>query len=142
MLRRFDPWRDFLGLRDEIDRLFDRFSATPETFKWSPSIDVYEDNNHLVVKAELPGMKSKDVDITVTNNRVTIKGEKRKDEEVKGENYYRKEAIYGTFQRTIPLPYKIKEEDVDATFKNGILEIRMPKAEKETKGVKIKVKEE
>lgn len=145
MLRRFDPWREFFSIRDEIDRLFDRFLTTPSTttmeFTWSPSVDVYETDGELVVKAELPGMSSKDVDITLTDDSLTIKGEKKQAEEVKGDNYYRRETVYGAFQRTIPLPVAVKQDKVKATFKDGVLEIRLPKEKVESKGIKIKVEE-
>lgn len=145
MLRRFDPWREFFSIRDEIDRLFDRFLATPATataeFTWSPSIDVYETDSELVVKAELPGMSSKDVDITLTDDSLTIKGEKKQSEEVKSDNYYRRESVYGAFQRTIPLPVPVKQNKVKATFKDGVLEIRLPKEKVESRGIKIKVEE-
>lgn len=146
MLRRWDPWRELLSLRDELDRIFDRF-FTPMEFEtrelaWTPSVDMYETDRELVIKAELPGLSSRDVDITLTDDTLTIKGEKKEAEEVKGENYYRKESRYGAFHRVIQLPVAVKKEDVKATFKDGVLEIRLPKAKEEARGIKIKVKEE
>jgi len=146
MLRRWDPWRELFSLRDELDRIFDRFLAPLEVetreLAWTPSIDMYETDKELVIKAELPGLNSKDIDITLTDDTLTIKGEKKESEEVKGENYYRKESRYGAFHRVIQLPVPVKKEDVKASFKDGVLEIRLPKAETETKGIKIKVEEE
>lgn len=148
MLRRWDPWREFFSIRDEIDRLFDRFLAPVTTgtqaFEavWSPNVDMYETDKELVIKAELPGLSSKDVDITLTDDSITIKGERKQTEEVKGENYYRRESCYGAFQRTLPIPVPVKKENVKATFKDGVLEIRLPKEKVESKGIKIKVEEE
>ncbi len=153
MLRRWDPWRELFGIKDEIDRILDRwlsmspisaveeeFERTP--FRWAPATDVYETENELVVKAELPGISAKDIDITLTDDYLTIKGEKKQDEEVKSENYYRRESSYGMFKRTIPLPVKVKKDDIKATFKDGVLEIRVPKEKAEGKEIKIEVKEE
>lgn len=146
MLRRWDPWRELFSIRDEIDRLFERFFTPVEVetreFVWTPSIDMYETEKELVVKAELPGLTTKDVEITLTDDTLSIKGEKKEAEEVKGENYYRKETRYGSFHRSIRLPVPVKKEDIKATFKDGVLEIRLPKAEEAAKGIKIKIEEE
>lgn len=145
MLRRWDPWRELFSIRDELDRIFDRFFAPVEVetreFAWTPSVDVYETEKDLVVKAELPGLTSKDVEITLTDDTLTIRGEKKESEEVKGENYYRKETRYGSFHRSIRLPVQVKKEDIKASFKDGILEIRLPKAEEKAKGIKIKIED-
>lgn len=143
---RWDPFRDFLSLRDEIDSLFDRFFSkerfiSPFERRWTPSVDLYETPKEVVVRAELPGLTAKDVDITLTEDTITIKGEKKASEEVKSENYYRVESAYGAFQRTIPLPVRVKNEKVKASFKDGVLEIRLPKVEEKAKGIKIKVEE-
>jgi HSP20 family protein len=147
MLRRFMPRRDFLSLRDEIDRLFESFFEEPlwpRTFEhaWSPAIDVYETDSEIVVKAELPGMKAEDVEVTLAENRLTLKGEKKRSEETKGENYYRMESVYGSFLRTIPIPVPVKKDEIKATFKDGVLEIRLKKDEVKEKSLKIDVKEE
>lgn len=145
MLRRWDPWRELLNMRDELDRLFERFFTPMEVesreITWSPSVEMYETDKDLVVKAELPGLSSKDVDITLTDEALIIKGEKKESEEVKGENYYRKETRYGSFHRTIPIPIPIEKENIKASFKDGILEIRLPKAKESTKGIKIKIED-
>ncbi len=146
MLKRFDPWRELFTLRDEIEHIFDRFfgetlPVTREEVSWYPALDMYETDNELVIKAELPGIESKDVDITLSDNTLTIKGERKKSEEVKGENYYRREVSYGSFQRAVNLPVSVNTEKIKATFKNGILEIKLEK-EKPAKGIKIDIKEE
>lgn len=146
MLRRFHPWHDLMDLRNEVSRIFDSFMREPFSIKpfettWSPSLDVYETDKELVIKAELPGMSAKDVDITLTENTLTLKGEKKKTEETKSENYYRMESAYGSFVRTIPIPIPVKRENIKASFKEGILEIKLPKDEKKEKGVHIKIEE-
>ena len=143
-LVRWDPFRDFLSLRSEIDNLFDRFFTgerliSPFERTWTPSVDVYETDKEVVVRAELPGLSAKDVDITLADNTLTIKGEKKISDEVKGDNYYRMESCYGAFQRTIALPVPVKGDKVKASFKDGVLEIRLPKVEEKARGIKIKV---
>jgi HSP20 family protein len=106
----------------------------------APALDVFEDKDDLVVKAELPGMEKDNVEVNLTDHTLTIKGEKRKEEEVKEEKYYRSERSYGSFVRTLELPATVQVDKIKASFKNGILEIRMPKTEEaKTKEIKIKV---
>ena len=105
-----------------------------------PIVDVFEEKDDIVVKAELPGMEKDNIDVNLTDHRLTIKGEKKKEDEVKEENYYRAERSYGSFLRTLDLPKDVRADKVKASFKNGILEIRMPKTEEaRTKEVKVKV---
>jgi HSP20 family protein len=106
--------------------------------EWAPAVDVYEDENKVVVKAELPGMTDKDIDVNILNNTLTIKGEKKKEEEKKEQSYYRLESSYGVFQRSITLPSHVAADKVKASFKNGILEIELPKKE-EAKPKQIRV---
>lgn len=94
-----------------------------------PVVDVSESENEIMVKAELPGMEAKDVDITLENNQLLIKGEKRFEEEEKKENYHRIERSYGSFFRSIPMPVKVKAEGIKAKFEKGILNITLPKDE-------------
>ncbi|GAB4337370.1 MAG: Hsp20/alpha crystallin family protein [Candidatus Abyssubacteria bacterium] len=140
-----DPFRDMLSIQDEINRLFD-FTLGRRPLEragllegaWVPAIDMYEDENKFVVKAELPGMTDKDIDVSVLDNTLTIKGEKKKEEEKKEENYHRIERAYGAFQRSIPLPNAVAVDKVKASFKNGVLEIELPKKD-EAKPKQIKV---
>ena len=113
----------------------------PRTFGVeAPALDLYEDKDALVVKAEIPGLSKDEIDVSVTGNMLTIKGAKKKEEEVKEKDYYRCERIFGSFFRTLELPADVKTSEVKATFKNGVLEIRMPKAEETKKNaVHIKV---
>lgn len=105
-----------------------------------PSIDVYEEKDSVVVKAELPGMKKEDVEVSLSGETLTIKGEKKEDREVKEDDYYRRERSYGSFSRTVALPCDVKSEDIKASFKDGILEVRMPKTEEaKKKAISVKI---
>ena len=139
------PFGDLLGIQDEINRLFDA-TVGRRPFErmglfegeWAPAVDVLEDENKVVVKAELPGMNEKDIEVSILGDTLTIKGEKRKEEEKKDKQYHRVERVYGAFHRSISLPASVASDKVKASFKNGILEIEMPKKE-EAKPKQIKV---
>jgi HSP20 family protein len=103
-----------------------RFKTIEE---FSPVIDMYDNKDEIVVKAEIPGMKKEDVHVSITEDSISIKGEMKKEEEVKEDDYYYSERSFGSFSRTLNLPSKIKSNKVDAKFENGLLEIHMPKAE-------------
>ncbi len=140
-----DPFRDLMGIQDEINRLFDwTLGRAPlegaglVQGEWAPAMDVSENEHAVFVKAELPGMTEKDIDVNILGNTLTIKGEKRKEEEKKEQSYYRLERIYGSFQRAITLPTTVDASKCKASFKNGVLEIEMPKKE-EAKPKQIKV---
>jgi HSP20 family protein len=151
------PWRPFMDLTRwdrDMDRMMDdffgrrfrpwwpdRWFRTDEMEVRAPVVDVFEDKNDIVVKAELPGMEKDNIEVNLTDNTLTIKGEKKKEEEVKEENYYRCERAYGSFVRSVELPKAVHTDKVKASFKNGILEIRVPKTE-EAKAKEIKVKVE
>jgi HSP20 family protein len=105
-----------------------------------PSLDVYEEKDSVVVKAELPGMKKEDVEVNLAGENLTIKGEKKEDKEVKEDDYYRRERSYGSFLRTIALPCDVKSDEITASFKDGVLEIRMPKTEEaKKKSISVKI---
>jgi HSP20 family protein len=136
---RWDPFRDITSLRDEMNRLFSRtLGETAGGQTWSPAIDVIEQADAIVVKAELPGMKPEDIDIEVDDNVLTIKGERRFEEKVEDGRYYRLERSYGQFSRSLGLPQGVKADEISASFENGVLEVRVPKAE-EVKPRKITV---
>lgn len=137
----------------EIDRMFDDFrrafgfpSLWGRELRWPseevalrvPSVDVFEEGDDVVVKAELPGLSKDQLDLTLTDSTLTLKGEKQKDEEVKEEDYYYRERSFGSFSRTIDLPVEVKTDAAKATFKDGILEVRVPKSE-EAKRRSIKI---
>lgn len=105
-----------------------------------PSIDVYEEKDSVVVKAELPGMTKEDIEVNLAGENLTIKGEKKEDKEVKEDDYYRRERSYGSFLRTVALPSEVKSDEIKASFKDGVLEIRMPKTEDaKKKSVSVKI---
>jgi HSP20 family protein len=105
-----------------------------------PLVDVFEDKDEIVVKAEIPGMDKDNIEVNLTDHTLTIKGEKKKEEEIKEENYYRAERSYGSFIRTVELPAEVHTDKVKANFKNGVLEVRMPKTEAaKAKEIKVKV---
>src|SRR3970282_1751870 len=150
------PWRPFMDLtrwERDMDRImegfFDRRIRTWWPERWpererleleGPVVDLFEDKNDIVVKAELPGMEKENVEVKLTDHMLTIKGEKKKEEEIKEENYYRSERSYGSFIRTLELPADVHADKVKASFKNGILEVRLPKTEDaRAKEIKVKV---
>jgi HSP20 family protein len=105
-----------------------------------PVIEIYEEKDDVVIKAEVPGMKKEDLDINISGTLLTIKGEKKQEEELKKKGYYYSERSYGSFLRTIDLPKEVQSEKVRAVFKDGVLEVRLPKTEEaKRKDVKIKV---
>ena len=131
---RWEPFDEMMSMRESMDRLFeDFFSRRPRTsgpLVWQPALEVYETDHEVVVKAELPGIDPKSVGVTVTAEGLTIKGEAKAEHEDKGRNYYRRELRYGAFQRTIALPNEVKSDETKATFRQGILEVKIPKAER------------
>lgn len=144
------PWRPFgEGLSEfhtEMDKLRNRFmSGLPfsRTFteEWSPFMDILETKDKLIVKAELPGLEAKDVNVSVSGDLLTIKGEKEKEEEEKGEHYHCVERSYGSFQRSFRLPTSVQGDKVEATFDKGVLKVTLPKVEEaKKKEIEIKVK--
>ncbi len=140
----------FYSLQREMNNLFDNFfrgfSVAPRGFatgiaEFTPSVDVKENDKEFIIKAELPGVEEKDIDVTVTNDSVTIKGEKKEEKEDKDKNYYYMERSYGSFSRVIPLQTEIESGKAQASFKNGVLDIKIPKNQKaKEKEVKVPIK--
>jgi len=123
-------------LTGRITRLWDEEDAEIA----EPALDLYEDDNEIVVKAEMPGMTKDDIQISFADNVLTIRGEKKKEEEESGKNYYRSERVYGAFVRSLVLPAEVNPDKARAVFKNGVLEIRMPKTESaKKKEIKVNV---
>jgi len=143
---RWDPFRDLMNLQDEVNTLFRRSffrgaerPATVETAAtWAPALDMYESEDKLTVEVELPGLEAKDIEISLEDDILHIKGERKFEGEVKEENYHRIERAYGYFERNIPLPRKVDEEKVAASVTGGVLRIEMPKAT-ETKPKQIPI---
>jgi HSP20 family protein len=141
------PWRPFRELED-VERRFDEIFGRPtlpslwwrfpEETAWIPALDVFEKDNKLVVKAEIPGMKEEDIDVSVVGDTLTIKGERKAETEVKDEDYYRCERSYGSFFRSIPLPSAVDANKIEASYENGVLEVTLPKtAAAKRKKVKV-----
>lgn len=142
------PWRPFKelpALREEMDKLWSRFFGERSLMEpfgkgWAPSLDVSQTKDNIVVKAEIPGMDSKDIDISLSGGVLTLKGEKKQEKEEKDENYYFAERSYGAFSRSIQLPQEVQTDKIKASYKNGVLTINLPKSEEaKAKEVKIKV---
>jgi len=133
-LARWDLFGELRRMREEMDRMFEGpwrpRMPVPWTFEGiSPVVDVYERDNNVVVKAEVPGLKKEDLEVAATEDSISLRGEVKCDEEVKEEGFYRHERRFGKFCRTIPMPAAIKPDEVKASFKEGILEVTAPKAE-------------
>ena len=143
MISRWDPFRDISVLQDRINRIFNESAGRVENASgrtWSPVVDIIETQNDLVVRAELPGMNRDDIDIEVTDESLTIRGERKFDEEAK-DSYIRVERPYGPFQRSFSIGVPVQPDKVKANYHDGLLEVTIPKAE-ETKPKKIKVNAE
>ena len=128
---KIDPLREFVGMQDRLNRLFGNVYLRDEDtgFRggWVPSVDIFETEKHdLVLRAELPGMSREDVEVTVENGTIVIKGEKKFDPAVKEEHYRRIERAYGTFHRSFTLPNTVDASKVSAEYKNGVLTVTLP----------------
>lgn len=142
-ITRWEPFRGLNNLQEHVNRLFDESFARSRTGQAdlassAPAVDIYETENELVVKADLPEMHEKDIDVRVENNTLTIRGERKFSNEVHEENYLRVERAYGTFTRSFSLPNTVNTEAIKAEYKNGVLTVSMPKRE-ETKPKQIKI---
>ena len=142
-----EPFRRELNeLRREMDRMFGRFFGDwpwlePSAPAWAPTMDISETEDQLKVRAEVPGMKPEDIQISLAGDTLTIKGEKKQEKEDKEENYFRVERSYGSFSRSISLPCEIEQDKVEASYKDGVLRITMPKCETaKAREIKIAVK--
>jgi HSP20 family protein len=134
-------------MQEQVNRLFqDNFarsrSGQAELASWAPAVDIYETENELVVKADLPDVQEKDIDVWMENNTLTIRGERKFSNEVHEDNYLRIERAYGTFTRSFSLPNTVDTEAIKAEYRNGVLSVRMPKREEsKPKQIKISVSE-
>ncbi|HXW56873.1 MAG TPA: Hsp20/alpha crystallin family protein [Candidatus Cybelea sp.] len=143
-ITRWDPFRNLTTLQDQVNRLFEgSFKGSAEASSlatWAPAVDIYETENELVIKADLPEVAEKDIDVQVENNMLTIRGERKLEESVKEDNYLRVERTYGSFSRSFSLPNTVNAEAIQANYKNGVLKVELPKrAESKPKQVKINV---
>jgi len=135
-LMHWNPARDLLSIRDDMNRLFNEFFGRAESQEgswsagaWAPPVDIHETDDALILKAELPGFSKDDVNVELKDNSLTLKGQRQHEAEVKEEQYHRRERAYGSFQRTFMLPAAVDSEKVTAAYKDGILELRLPKRE-------------
>jgi HSP20 family protein len=137
---RYDPFRELDRLQSEMNRLFEgvltpsgeRASAnalTTQTRLWSPAVDVAETQTELVLRAEIPGIKPEDVDIELTGDTLTLRGERKFENEERKDNFVRVERSYGRFQRSFTLAVPVNADAVKATYKDGVLEVHLPKSE-------------
>jgi HSP20 family protein len=142
-IMRWDPFDEMGALRRSMERLFDDvFTGRPgravTAVEWEPAVEMYETDQDVVVRAELPNIDPKQVDVTVTDDAITLKGETKREEEHKDRNYYRRELRYGAFVRTLPLATEVKSGEAKATYKDGVLEVKIPKSER-AKPTSVKV---
>jgi HSP20 family protein len=145
---RFDPFRELDRLQSEVNRLFEGYNGSPERGAsqgmtapnrlWSPSVDVAENQNEIVLRAEVPGMRQEDIDIELTGDTLTIRGERRFENEERKDQFVRVERSYGRFQRSFTLGVPVQNDRVSATYRDGVLEVHLPKSE-ETKPRKVQV---
>src|SRR5829696_8568512 len=141
---KYDPFREIRSLQDEMTRLFT--GAMPASGNreemahgsWAPSVDIFEDKDRLILEADLPGMSRDDFEISVENNIITLRGERKFEKKTDGENYHRVERSYGSFTRSFTLPHTVTAEGATAEFENGILRVGLPKRE-ETKARRIEI---
>ncbi|MFN2453497.1 MAG: Hsp20/alpha crystallin family protein [Pyrinomonadaceae bacterium] len=132
---RYDPFRDLRSLQDEVNRLFS--TNLSRVFgdegiargAWNPSVDIFENKDQIVLEAELPGMNREDFDLSVENNVLTLRGERRFEKKDEGDNYHRVERSYGSFTRSFTLPQSVSGEGANAEYKNGVLRVTLPKRE-------------
>jgi HSP20 family protein len=144
MMRR-DPFNEMKNIQEDFNRLFN--TALPNLFsgddvlsgKWSPRVDIYEDQNSIMLEADLPGVKAEDFKLSIENYKLTLSGERKFENELKGENFHRVERSYGSFNRTFTLPSTVNIDAVKADFKDGVLRVTLPKRE-EVKARQIEVK--
>jgi HSP20 family protein len=143
---KWQPFSELVSFRDAMDRLFEDSFVRPSlatTFgeEIGAPVDMYQTDKDVVVKAFLPGVKPEEVDISITGDVLTVKGEHKEEQEVKEKGYFRKELRYGTFGRSLQLPVAVKTDKADAVFENGVLTLTLPKAEEaKPKQARVKAK--
>jgi HSP20 family protein len=139
-LIRWEPFRDMITLREAMDHLFDE-AFTRRTSIGGPAVDMYQTDNEVIVKAALPGLKADEVQISVTSNVLTLRGEIRHQEEIKNATYQIREQRWGAFERSVLLPTDVESDKAKADFEDGVLTISLPKAEKaRPKTITVKAK--
>lgn len=139
LVRYWQPWREIESLRRQMDNVFDELTQTTNSeASWTPAVELKDDGDALVLRAQLPGMDAKDLDIQVTKEAVSLAGEHRHEEKTEKDGFFRSEFRYGKFQRVIPLPVAVQNDRVEAAYKDGVLSLTLPKVEEvRNKAVKI-----
>lgn len=143
-ITRWDPFRNLTAFQDQFNRVFESTLKAHQDNSalttWAPAVDIYETENELVLKADLPDVEEKDIDVRVENNMLTLRGERKFEKSVKEDNYLRVERTYGSFSRSFSLPNTVNTEAIEASYKNGVLTVQLPKrAESKPKQVRINV---
>jgi len=146
-VERWDPFRNMSDIQGEVNRLFDGFLGRPAVSgagsavrTWAPVLDMHETENEVVLNFELPGVSEKDVALSITGDLLTLKGERTVNREFKDDNAYHAERVYGKFERSVQLPMPVQSEKVKATYRDGVLEVKLPKAEEvKPKAIKIDI---
>lgn len=135
-LIRWNPWNELVSLRERMNRVFDDSLFRPDRREdplamgtWSPAVDMFEKDDNVVIKAELPGLDKNDISLDLQNGVLTLKGERKYENEVKEENYYRREMSCGKFIRSFSLPGDVDADKIKAEFQNGLLTVEVPKPE-------------
>ena len=144
-LVRWAPFRELTTMQERMNKLFEDVMRPPYRAEeglgvaaWAPAVDIYETDKEIVLKAELPEMQEKDIEIKVEDNILTLSGDRRMEKEVKEENYHRIERSYGSFLRSFTLPQTVDRENIKASYKDGVLKLSLPKKE-EVKPKQIKI---
>jgi HSP20 family protein len=143
-LDRWEPFRHLVDIQGEVNRLLDTFVGRPMTATqaqgrtWLPAVDMHETKDDLTLKVELPGVREKDVAVSITGDLLTIRGERRWEDESKEQKFLHVERVYGRFERLIQLPMAVQADKVKAAYRDGVLEVTLPKAE-ELKPREIKI---
>jgi HSP20 family protein len=142
-ITRWDPFREVAALQNRVNSLFRDFNdgeSSLTTTNFIPAVDVYEDEKRIVLKLEVPGIQEKDLDVTVENNTLVVKGERKFEKEEKEENFHRIERRYGSFSRAFTLPTTVETENIDAKYENGVLKLELKKKpEAQPKQIKVNV---
>lgn len=141
--RAVDPFREIGDMQSEMNRIFDSFfGQSPQVAItdriWAPAVDMHETKDELVVTADLPGLREKDIRVSITGDMLTLKGERQWSQEIKQESSYRGERWFGKFERVLPLPIPVQADQVKASYRDGVLTVRLPKTE-EIKPKEIKI---
>jgi HSP20 family protein len=138
-LIKWDPFREFNTLNDRAVNFLSKSWGDPlSTTAWNPAVDIFESDNEIVIKAELPGVNAKDIEVSFENNVLILKGERRFEKETKEENYHRVERAYGNFSRAFSVPFPVNGDNATAEYKDGVLKVVLPKKE-EIKPKPIKI---